>query len=170
MAFAPSKGKKHLKKGKESLSLTSMMDMMTIILLFLLKTFSTSGAFLKASPFVDLPTAERTMEPKKTLAILVNPDLGVIQGETEISMDNIKPTDIISPVNELSDTSEVLLPGLANYLDTQRDLALRLQTGFNGQITIQCDSKVTYDWLIKVINTCGQSEYATLEFVVIKKS
>lgn len=163
MAFAPTKGKKHLRKQSGELSLTSMMDMMTIILLFLLKSFSTSGALMQQSKFVDnLPYSVREVDPKKGLQIVVNKSQGVILGDTEVA-------EILSPANELNDPDMVVLAGLQRYLDEQRERSMRLPTGFNGSITIQCDSAVTYDWLLKVINTCGQTEFANIDFVVIKK-
>ncbi|MFH0765623.1 MAG: biopolymer transporter ExbD [Calditrichota bacterium] len=174
MAFAPTKGKKHLVKSKEALSLTSMMDMMTIILVFLLKTFSTSGALLQPSKFVDLPSASRNLEPQKMMSLLVNPDYGILQGEADATGAAApSPADIISSPEELneelSDEQVLVLPGLDAYLTEQRERSKGLFTGFNGQITLQCDSAVTYDWLLKIISTCGQNEYATIDFVVIKK-
>jgi len=170
MAFAPSKGKKHLIKAKESLSLTSMMDMMTIILLFLLKSLSTSGAIMQPSRFVDLPSARRDMESKKMMSILVNPEYGILQGEADISGSAPSPADIISGADELNSEDVIVLPGLDAYLSEHRERAKTLATGFTGQVTVQCDSAVTYDWLLKVISTCGQNAYATIDFVVIKKS
>jgi len=53
MAFKPSKSKKHDTKIEGTLNMNSMMDMMTIILLFLLKSYSTTGALAaqSESPF-----------------------------------------------------------------------------------------------------------------------
>lgn len=149
------------------MSLTSMMDMMTIILLFLLKTFSTSGALLQPSPFVDLPSAKRSREPEKNLAILVNPDLGVLQGDEDFSTP--RPEDVLSSLAELNDQSNIILPGLEQHLVEKRETAKKMPTGFNGKILIQCDSSVTYDWLFKIVSTCGRAEYSTLDFVVLKK-
>ena len=167
MAFAPTKGKKNLKKEKGVVSLTSMMDMMTIILLFLLKTFSASGALLQPSPFVTLPAGSRSQEPEKNLTILVNEEYGVIQGEKEVPQ--LSPADILTGVEELMIDSLVILPSLEQYLSDKREIAKKRHTGFNGKILIQCDSAVTYDWLLKVVSTCGKAEYKTIDFVVLKR-
>lgn len=167
MAFAPTKGKKNLKREKGVVSLTSMMDMMTIILLFLLKTFSTSGALLQPSPFVTLPAGSRSQEPEKNLTILVNEEHGVIQAENEVSQ--LSQSDILSGIEELNDTTDVILPSLEQYLGNKREIAMNRPTGFNGKILIQCDSAVTYDWLIKVVSTCGKAQYKTIDFVVLKR-
>ncbi len=161
MAFQPSKAKKNRRKEKGGLSLNSMMDMMTIILLFLLKSMSTSGALIKPSPYLDLPNSIHEMEPKKALAILVNQD-----GVFEDMLDNPR---VISTQQELQNEETVMLPGLEQYLLEQKELIERTGRVFKGEVTIQCDKNVRYDWLIKVINTCGQTEFATIDFVVKKE-
>ena len=114
MAFAPTKSKKHRKSEKQELSLNSMMDMMTIILLFLIKSMSTSGALIKPSQYLELPKAIREAEPKKALAFLLteNGVLDDMEGEQRI----------ISGTDELSDPSLMVLPGLEQFLMQQKDL------------------------------------------------
>ena len=162
MAFAPSKGKKNRRTDKGGLSLNSMMDMMTIILLFLLKSMSTSGALIQPSPFLELPKADREMEPKKAVAILVTLD-GVLE-------DMETNPRVLAPRAEMVDTENVILPGLEGFLNETREFVLKTGRPFKGEITIQCDKNVTYDWLLKVINTCGQTEFATIDFVIVKES
>ena len=58
MAFIPSRIKKHdTNPGKVRVNLTSMMDMFTIILVFLLKTYSTEGMLIHPSDSLTLPTS-----------------------------------------------------------------------------------------------------------------
>lgn len=162
MAFAPTKSKKHRKSEKQELSLNSMMDMMTIILLFLIKSMSTSGALIKPSQYLELPKAIREAEPKKALAFLLteNGVLDDMEGEQRI----------ISGTDELSDPSLMVLPGLEQFLMQQKDFKEKAGIEFKGEVTIQCDKNAPYEWLLKVINTCGQTEYQTIDFVVIKTS
>lgn len=159
MAFPPSKGKKNRRKESQELSLNSMMDMMTIILLFLLKSMSTTGALIRPSPYLDLPYSIQDMAPKKAIAILVT--------TSGVKEDMESEPRIISDQYEMMNPENVVLPGLEKYLVEHRDLRDRIGK-FRGEITIQCDKNVTYDWLLKVINTCGQAEFVTIDFVVIK--
>ena len=59
MAFAPSKGKKHQGEagggGKMDLNMTSLIDMFTCLLAFLLKSFSAEGALVTPSEGLELP-------------------------------------------------------------------------------------------------------------------
>ncbi|MBM3328532.1 MAG: hypothetical protein FJY67_03540 [Calditrichaeota bacterium] len=169
MAFAPSKSGKHRRKEKGELLLNSMMDMMTIILLFLLKTMGSSGALLRPSPYVSLPEAQREKEPEKGLGILIT-GMGVFE-DVEAKRDaagNLLPPRQISDTEEMSDPANVVVPSLEDFLREHKDFTLRLGKPFKGEITVQCDKEVTYDWLLKVINTCGQTEYASIDFVVLK--
>ncbi|MCF7810175.1 biopolymer transporter ExbD [bacterium] len=160
MAYAPSS--KYKKKEKAALTLNSMMDMMTIILLFLIKSMSTSGAMVRPSQYLELPEGARKVEPEKKLAILISPN-GV--------MEDMESTPrVISPANELDNASNVILPGLEAFLTNQKAFDEKAGIPFNGIVTIQCDKSVPYDWLLKVINTCGQSEYDVIDFVILKQS
>nr|HQV31996.1 biopolymer transporter ExbD [Calditrichia bacterium] len=69
MAFKPSAAKKHRTSTDEELNLTSMMDAMTIILLFLLKTYSTTGAIISPSSDLKLPYSLSTEAPHKELTV-----------------------------------------------------------------------------------------------------
>ncbi len=162
MAFAPSKGAKHRKKNKEGLILASMLDMMTVILLFLLKVMGSSGALIKPSPYVHLPGAVREAKPEKAISILVSPN-GVYE-------DTERNPKLLSAADEFTDANNVTLPGLETFLTEQKAFTEHLGKKFKGVITIQCDAGITYDWVLKVINTCGQAEYGTIDFIVVKKT
>jgi len=144
------------------LTLNSMMDMMTIILLFLLKSFSTSGALIHPSPLVDLPRAQRDMEPKKAVSILITQS-GVFEDMAG------KDPRKISALDEITNTENIVLPTLASFLDEYKVFQERVGMQFKGEITIQCDKEIPYEWLLKVINTCGQTEFGTIDFVVKKE-
>jgi biopolymer transport protein ExbD len=162
MAFAPSKGAKHRRKEKEGLILGSMLDMMTVILLFLLKLSSATGGMMKPSPYVQLPEASREAQPAKSISILVNPE-GVFE-------DIEKAPRQLATKEDLFDPNSVLLGDLESFLTEKREFDKHLGKDFKGSITIQCDQSIPYDQLLKVINTCGQAEYGTLDFVVKKKT
>jgi biopolymer transport protein ExbD len=161
MAFAPSKGAKHRRREKEGLILGSMLDFMTVILLFLLKMQSSTGAMMKPSEYVNLPASSREVAPEKAVAILVNPE-GVFEDVEKAPRQLVSKEDLFNP-------SAVILDGLEAYLSEQREFTKHLGKDFKGIVTIQCDKDISYDNLLKVVNTCGQAEYGTLDFVVVKK-
>ena len=80
MAFKPSKSKKHNTQLQGTLNMNSMMDMMTIILLFLLKSYSTTGALATQSESLKLPVSDRTLKPKKELNVSIATDVILVIG------------------------------------------------------------------------------------------
>src|SRR3989337_4484657 len=72
MPFSPSKKKKRRSRlTVATLTLTSMMDMFTIILLFLLKSYSAEGDILTADPKLKLPVATSKVPSKMKLIIQI---------------------------------------------------------------------------------------------------
>ena len=59
MAFAPSKAKKHRRRRNPSmvLQITSMMDIFTILLVFLLKSYSAEGQLVRIAEAIKVPTS-----------------------------------------------------------------------------------------------------------------
>ncbi len=162
MAFAPSKGAKHRRKDKEGLILGSMLDMLTVVLLFLLKLSGATGGMMKPSPYVQLPSSTQIAKMDKSVSILVNPE-GVYE-------DLEKSPKTLASKEDLFDPNTVILDGLEAYLSEKREFDKHLGKEFKGSITIQCDQSIPYDQLLKVVNTCGQAEYGTIDFVVKKKA
>ena len=89
MAFAPSRSKKHDTKKEGELNMNSMMDMMTIILLFLLKSFSTDGALVAPSQDLTLPTSFQTEKPKKELNVAISQDAIIVNDIPILSLSSL---------------------------------------------------------------------------------
>lgn len=159
-AASAGKGASKRRKKEPKVQLNAMMDLMTVILLFLIKSYSTSGAMVQQSEFVDLATSAQEMEPKKAVGLLLN-----LNGVFKDNPEAIVP---IGDVSELNDEDATILPTLESYLIEQREFKRSIGAVFKGEVTIQCDKAVKYDWLLKVMNTCGQTEFATIDFLIIK--
>ncbi|MBU0517913.1 biopolymer transporter ExbD [bacterium] len=163
MAFAPSKGKKHLRHDEAKLRITSLMDVMTITLLFLLKTYSVSGALMKPAEGVDLPTSTVTQEPQKVLGLIVTPD-GVFE---DIAAEN---RVMIEGVLTLNDDNVITLDNLYAYLSTVQARNRELGREEKRVLTIQGDRGTPYRWILKIINTCSTAGFEEVDFVVYKES
>ncbi len=124
---------------------------------------STSGAMVRPSQFIELPQGVREVEPEKALSLLISKD-GVME-------DMEAEPRILSSVAELDDDANGgILPSLEAFLTNQKDFEEKAGIPFKGTVTIQCDKSTSYDWLLKVINTCGQSEYDVIDFIILKKT
>lgn len=162
MAFIPSRRKRHKTgSGEVRMQLTSMMDMFTILLVFLLKTYSTHGQLINPSEDLTLPVSDVQNPPEVGLDVTVSNDWVLVNGK---------------PVEKTSNLSQIdgyIIPSLQSaierYAEEGRNLEAMYGTKFSGKVTIQGDKNLPYRLLIKVLATCGQSNFPNMRLVVYQK-
>lgn len=158
MAFKPSKSKKHNTQLQGTLNMNSMMDMMTIILLFLLKSYSTSGALATQSESLKLPESMRTTKPKKELNVAVAKDVILVNEQPVMSTGDVPPDEILIPQLELK---------LKEYAQREKELEIEVGKEFTHEVIIQGDESITYELLFRVMYTCGQSEFNKMRLLTV---
>ncbi len=159
MAFIPTRSKRHITDpGSLKLNLNSMMDMFTIILLFLLKVYSTEGHLVNPSDDLTLPNSTMEKVPEMSLDLAISKDWLIL---------NDKP---VMKVNDLLASQQFIIPALQNELLRYANEAEKMQEKygqrFSGSITIQGDKELPYRALVKVMATCGRSKYPNMRFLV----
>lgn len=162
MAFIPSRIKRHnTREPKAVLNLTSMMDMFTIILVFLIKTFSTEGQLMHPSQDLTLPKSTTEQSPEVALDVTVSREWILV---------NEKP---VEKLENVAKSNELLIPRLHDALQTYAKEAKRMEEQygikFSGKVTIQGDYKMPYSTLLKVMATCGRSEYPNMRLAVYQR-
>jgi biopolymer transport protein ExbD len=160
MAFVPSRRKKHLSLESNELNLNSMMDMMTIILLFLLKTFSTSGQILTPSEDLKLPFSLSTEQPKKELSISVTRHAILIGN------------DILMDLKDLPQEENLIIPLFSRLSQLAEDAQadeVRYGKPFTHEVIVQADEDTPFQILVKVLYTCGQSEFNKLRLLTYQE-
>ena len=162
MAFIPSHKKQHKTGlGEARLQLTSMMDMFTIILVFLLKTYSTHGQLINPSQDLTLPSSMTQQMPELGLDVTVSSDWILVNGKPVVRTSNLESQD------------GYIVPGLRDELFRYAREAERMEelygAKFSGKVTIQGDKNLPYRTLIKVMATCGQSDYPNMRLVVYRE-
>ena len=160
MAFIPSKAKKHKTITSEELNLTSMMDAMTIILLFLLKTYSTSGVIISPSSDLKLPYSLSTESPHKELTVSVTRENILVSDKRILDIAQVDPDHpmIGTLFNELS----------ARALEAKQN-EIQYAIPFTHEVLVVADENVPFQLLFKVIYTCGSSEYNKLRLLTIRE-
>lgn len=160
MAFAPSRSKKHSTFQKEELNLTSMMDAMTIILLFLLKTYSTHGQIVSPSKDLVLPYSFSKEPPKRELTVAVTRENILVSDKVVMRVNNVRPNDVmITP----------LYQELKRRAEEAKENEILYAIPFDHEIIIQGDQEIPFQLLFKVLYTCGQSEYNKLRLLTIRE-
>ena len=157
MAFQPSKSKKNLDREKGTLNMNSMMDMMTIILLFLLKSYSTEGALVTPSEQLRLPQSVQGEKPKKELSVSVASDIILVNDVIVATTDDI---DLL--------LIEPLRRKLAEYAQQEIEIQNTVGKEFTHIVNIQGDEKIPFEVLFKVMFTCSKSDFYKMRLLTIK--
>src|SRR6516165_1146779 len=158
------------------LNITAMMDMMTIILVFLLKSLSTSTASLPQSQDLQLPKSVLTTEPDSEpegLAVIVSKSQ-IIAGETVVCP---VPPDAAQYGTEAKykrgSRNDYFIVPLGSSLQAWRDSdkRIRMATGrdpsYSDAILI-ADAQTPYRLLTEVMYTLGQTEFSKFHMMVMQ--
>lgn len=162
MAYIPSRIKKHdTHPGKAWLNLTSMMDMFTIILVFLLKTYSTEGQLLQPSKYLTLPKSTVKTPPETALDLIVSKEIIMVNDKSITTLDDVRKQRgfIIRPLRQ----------ELLYHAQEAKNMKEQFGVPFSGKVIIQGDKGIEYKELVKVMATCGASEYPNMRLVVYRK-
>jgi biopolymer transport protein ExbD len=166
MAFIPSRIKKHKTDMPEAtLTLTSMLDTFTVLLIFLLQMYSTDGQLIAPSKYLTLPDSRIEQPPEVGLDVVVSKNIILVNAEKVVAMDDVvanAPTvienGIIKPLREK-----------LQYYSTQ---AKKMETDygvkFSGKVVIQGDKDLAYSELVKVMRTCGAADYPNVRLAVYR--
>ncbi|AKQ67092.1 adventurous gliding motility protein S [Myxococcus hansupus] len=166
-ALARKKRKEREAAGEiKELNITAMMDMMTILLVFLLKSFASSSAAVTASEDVRPPVSSTRATPRDTVAVTITPK-NVLVGEREVlRLQNGQfPADLLQ--------GRLVLPldaQLKKEVEKLKYIAARNPSApFSGELSVIADKKIPYDMLLTVLYTAGQNELENYRFVVLQK-
>ncbi|NIR51372.1 biopolymer transporter ExbD [candidate division KSB1 bacterium] len=162
MAFIPSRIKKHNTGVRTArLNLTSMMDMFTIILVFLLKTYAAEGQLIQPSEYLTLPKSKIHTQPETALDIVVSKEVIMVNDKRIVNLSEVKKQEefIIKPLRE----------ELLYHAKEAKNMEEEFGVPFSGKVTIQGDKSIHYKELVKVMATCGASEYPNMRLVVYRK-
>lgn len=154
-------------RGRKSIQgikpqLTSLIDVMTILLIYLLKSFSSEGEIVTVSKNLILPESSAQKRPELNVTLTVNSS--VIMAEDKV----------VADVQEELNTEDLVINGLNSWLQTRREATEKIsqystKTKFKGDITIQGDKRIRFRLLKKIMYTCGQQGYNNFSLAVRKK-
>jgi biopolymer transport protein ExbD len=151
----------------KELNITAMMDMMTIILVFLIKSYTASSVTVTASEDVRPPLSTTRSTPKDTIAITVTPKSILVGDKKRVSLVNmaVQPGDL---------EGKRILPldaALKKEVEKLKYIAERNPNApFNHEVSIIGDKRIPYDLLSSVLYTAGQNELENFRFIVLQKN
>jgi biopolymer transport protein ExbD len=157
-------GRKKKRGGEEFAKpqMTSLVDVLTVLVFFLLKNFSTEGDIMTPSKNLELPESSAKAKPEIGLVIAISQKHIMVEGT---------PVALVSEEQEREGTD---IPGLATFLEDKRKQTEAIaeydkNVSFNGKLSIQGDRKIPYWLLQKVLATCGENGYSSFALAVSKR-
>jgi biopolymer transport protein ExbD len=155
----------HRKQDEATLNITSLMDIMTIILVFLLKSYSTEDIQVAPSDDLRLPNSSAKKAPELAVNAVVS--------QTGIIVDGVKIVDVSGGAVGDEFKRGTLIAPLFDTLKEKADEAKALAernpaNKFQGRLLLQCDREIPFSLVREVMYTAGQSQFAEFKFVVYK--
>ena len=133
--------------------LTSLVDVMAIILVFLIKTFSTEGNIITPSSDLELPVSTSLKKPAPRWSIEISRNAVMSEGA------------LIASTRAFSKRDSLLMPELYSWLKAKRKLTADSTT----QALLQCDKEVPFSTVKRVMYTCSKAGFADFSVLVIQE-
>lgn len=148
------------RKKTAALNLTSLMDVFTILVFFLLAN-SSSSEVLSTPKQIMLPDSVVETKPRETVVIMVSPDTVLVQGETAVAT-----TDLLNSTDDI-------ISGITDRLDHLKGNIIGTSTktiAKSQEITILADKTIPFRVLKKIMATCTASGYGKISLAVIQRA
>ena len=158
---------KKFSRGKRStyagLMLTSLVDMFTIIVIFLLQNFSATGEILFMSRDIRLPEAFHGAELERAPVIAVSSDSITFEGKQILLTTDMAKGDVLN------------VPELEDVLRDEKRKFDQSHGGdpkapFKGLVHVQADKKIPFKVIKRVMHACNSAGYGNINFAALAKS
>lgn len=168
------------------LQLTSMMDVLIIIVVFLLKSYATTTSAFTTVPGMKLPISASQDIPPDSLQVIITPESMTF--ENERILDFVRTASDAGSdeggyafkASDLDEGGRRIIP-LYDALMKARDKSELLRAKskerdaqgkplpFVGQLAIQADKRVQYDTIRRIMYSAAAAGYRTFRFLATKK-
>lgn len=143
----------------KTINLTSLMDVFTILVFFLLVNSGTE--VLETPRQMVLPESVVEVKPRETVVIYVNQDEVIVQGEPVVRIADI-----------LASEGEDIVPIMARLAELQdRVIGVRTQAVSQSlEVTILADKTIPFSVVKQVMSTCTAQGYERISLAVVQKA
>jgi biopolymer transport protein ExbD len=147
------------KKKVTGLNLTSLMDVFTILVFFLLVN-SSSGEVLDSPKQITLPDSVVEAKPRETVVIMVSPEAVLVQGVSVIGTRELlaSTTGNVAAITERLEQLERSIIGVNTKAVVE-----------GKEVTILADKTIPFVVLKQIMSTCTNSGYGRISLAVIQK-
>jgi biopolymer transport protein ExbD len=152
------------------LNITAMMDMMTILLVFMLMQFAAEQASMNMADSLQLPKSTTQLKPTPSVNVTVTTNGIIIEGE---QVATVRAGAVDSAIKRDGPNGYYLTP----VVDTLQKHANRLKkidlikgsNEFEGTMLLLVDRSIPYRLVTEVLYSAGQAEFRNYRLVVLQK-
>ena len=150
------------KGGYASLMLTSLVDMFTIIVIFLLMNFSANGEVLYMSKDIKLPDAQHGAQLERAPVISISPSSVTFDGKQVVDTDVLSRGDVLN------------VPELEDALREEKRRYEQIHANdpdhpFKGLVNVQADKKIPFKVIKRIMFACNQSGFGNINFAALSR-
>ena len=144
----------------QGMNLTSLMDVFTILVFFLL-TNSASDEALEPPKQITLPDSVVEAKPRRTVVIMVTETDILVQGK------------LVADTRELLKSKQQIVVPIANQLVEIKNSVIGVSTkavSESKEVTILAHRTIPFKILKKIMGTCSGAGYSKISLAVIQKA
>lgn len=159
---------RRLPDDEVSLTINSLMDAMTIILVFLLINYSIDPLRVDHSDDLKLPASTSDINPEVTAAVTITAKEIVVNDKRVVEVKNGQVDKAYKGGEETSLQIQPLFEALNEEANNQKRIATLQGAKFSGLITIIAHDEIPYRLITEVLYTAGQAEFQKFKFAILK--
>ncbi|HTN53867.1 MAG TPA: biopolymer transporter ExbD [Anaeromyxobacter sp.] len=154
----------------KELNIVAMMDMMTILLVFLLKSYQASAINVNMGADLSIPTSSTQLHPQENITVTVSlRDVSVNERKVVEVQNGVIPAAAKEGGRADAFYVGALYDALKKEVDKQKYIEkYNKDAPFSGRINVVADKKIAYRTLMEVLYTAGQAELGEYKFMVLK--
>ena len=158
-----------------TLSLTAMVDMFTVLVIFLLQNYNTTGEVLFLPKEVQLPKAEKVKELKPAVVVTISNQMIFVDKNEVVAYEQVKANpDWMIPALK----AEVERYILMNKEKAESKLNAKIQKVIQtegqekvewNKVTVQADQGIEFQTIKKILYTVTEAGAGEINFAVMKE-
>lgn len=158
---------KHVGGEISDLNITPMLDMMTILLVFLIKSYSASTDNVNVANLV-LPHSTTKLNTEEALQLMISKEAIMVDNRVVANLDNgmVRPEDLpegpggylVKPLYDALESRSAYFKKIEEFGGTQ----------FAGRVALVADKGTPYGVVFRVLYTCGRAEFGRFKLFVQK--
>lgn len=144
----------------QGMNLTSLMDVFTILVFFLLSS-SSSGIVIEVPKQIVIPSSVVETEPRETIVIMVTPTAVLVQGE------------VVVDTREIEKSKKAVVVEIGVRLNELKNSVIGASTKKayeSKEVTILAHETIPFRILKKIMGTCSGMGFENISLAVIQKA